>query len=128
VTWPGAQRQVQPDRFCPSAWYRLAVTTVTSDRNLGLEFGSLEAALDGESYPLTTAELLGAYGEREIEHANGAATLQSILDPQDEETYDSAGEVRQSILNMIGDEAIGRKFYSDRETNDTELGYEEQSF
>ncbi|SEO77681.1 hypothetical protein SAMN05216388_101918 [Halorientalis persicus] len=25
-------------------------------------------------------------------------------------------------------EAVGRKFYSDRETNDTELGYEEQSF
>lgn len=102
--------------------------TVTSDRDLGLDFGPLEAALDPESYPLTTAELLDAHGDCEIEHANGAVTLRSILDPQDAETYDSATEVRQSVLNLVGDEAIGRKFYSDRETNDTELGYEEQSF
>jgi hypothetical protein len=106
----------------------VAVRTVTSDRDNGLDFGPLDAALDGESYPLTTADLLDAHGDREIEHANGAVTLQSVLDSQVEETYDSATEVRQSVLNLIGDEAIGRKFYSDRETNDTELGYEQQSF
>ncbi|WP_424020022.1 DUF5789 family protein (plasmid) [Halorientalis pallida] len=101
---------------------------MTSDRELGLEFGALDAALDAESYPLPAADLLDAHGDREIEHASGADTLRSILDAHDGETYDSAAEVRQSILNMIGDAAIGRKFYSDRETNDTELGYEEQSF
>jgi hypothetical protein len=104
------------------------VRTVTSDRDLGLEFGALDAELDAESYPLTTAALLDAHGDREIEHANGAVTLESVLDPADGETYESATEVRQSVLNLVGEEAIGRKFYSDRETNDTAPGYEEQSF
>lgn len=111
-----------------SAWYDSTVTPVTSDRDMGMEFGDLEAELDAESYPLTNTELLAAHGDCEIEHANGAVELRSVLDSQGDQTYGSADEIRQSVLNMVGDEAIGRKFYSDRETNDTEIGYEEQSF
>ena len=95
---------------------------------MGLDFGGLDDELDAESYPLTNEDLLAAHGDREIEHANGTVELQSVLDAQDGQTYESADEVQQSVLNMIGEEAVGRKSYSDRATNDTELDHEEQSF
>ncbi len=95
---------------------------------MGLDFGDLEPALEDESYPLTNEELLAAHGDGEIEHAGGTVSLASVLDTQDEQSYESADEVKQSVLNMVGDEAIGRKFYSDRESNDTQIGYEDESF
>lgn len=101
---------------------------MTLERDVGLDFGDLGAALAAESFPLTNAELLASHGDHEIEHANGAVRLRSVLDLLEDETYESAQDVRQSVLSVIGDEAIGRKFYSDRETNDTELGYEPTSF
>jgi len=104
------------------------VSTVTDERDMGLDFGGLDEELNAESYPLTNEELLAGYGDHEIEHANGAVQLRSVLDAQDDQTYESADEVQQSILNMIGEEAVGRKSYSDRATNDTDLEHEEQSF
>ena len=103
------------------------MTTVT-DRHVGLDFGDLDTALDGASFPLCNAELLGAYGDLEIEHANGAVPLRSVLATQDDQIYASPTDVRQSVLNMVDESAIGRKQYSDRETNDTGIDYEPQSF
>lgn len=98
------------------------------NRDMGIEFGDLQDDLEAGEYPLTAEELLERYGERRVEHANGSVTLRELLGESTEAGYGSADEVRQAVLNMVGDGAEGRKAYTDREQNATGLGYEQQSF
>jgi len=84
-----------------------------SHRELGVEFGDLAALLDGHDYPATMQELTDAYGEHEVRYPDGAESLAALLAPFDD-TYESASEVRQAVLNAVGQGAIGRKGYTDR--------------
>lgn len=83
-------------------------------RQQGVEFGSLAADLADEEYPMDLATLLERYGDRELALEDDTTTVQTVLGPQSEATYDSEGDVRQSIVGMVSDEAIGRENYSDR--------------
>jgi len=90
-------------------------------REMGIDFGELHGELEQIDYPITREALLEEYGDYEIETPGGAETVQSILGGQEMETdgsetheYDSADAVHQSILNMVGSEAVGREEYSDR--------------
>lgn len=80
----------------------------------GIEFGTLEEDLEDESYPISKAELLERYGDRELEHDSGAVRLEDVLESEGNDEYRDAEEIRQSVLTMIGDEAVGREGYSDR--------------
>ena len=97
------------------------MTDDTDTRAQGVEFGDLAGELDSHDYPATASELVESYGERELELPNGEETFEQVLGPlteQDgEETYESAEEVRQAVLNMVGDGAVGREGYSDRGTS-----------
>ncbi|WP_135852268.1 DUF5789 family protein [Halorussus salinus] len=84
-----------------------------SHRELGVEFGDLAALLDGHDYPATTQELTDDYGDRPVEHPGGAEEFGALLAPS-EDTYRSATEVRQAVLNAVGQGAVGRKGYTDR--------------
>ena len=88
--------------------------TDTESREQGVEFGSLADELESEEYPIDKSELLETYGDRELELQNGGQTLHEVLDPLSEPTFESAEDVIQSVIGMVGDEAIGRKNYSDR--------------
>lgn len=59
-------------------------------------------------------ELTEEYGDREIDLPNGSETFGEILESLGDETYESAEEVRESLLNMVESEAVGREDYSDR--------------
>lgn len=87
-------------------------------REMGVDFGPLHEKLASLDYPIEREALLAEYGDYELETAGGSETLQSILGGQEMEeegyTYDSADEVHQAVLNMIGAEAVGREHYSDR--------------
>lgn len=84
-----------------------------SHREVGVEFGELAARLDDHEYPATARELSEAYGEYELQYSGGSetfsATFGSLAD-----TFESADEVRQSVLNGVGQTAVGRKAYTDR--------------
>ncbi len=82
-------------------------------REQGVEFGDLGDELATADYPLTNDEVIDRYGDREIVMADETVTLGEVLEPF-EETYQDDGDVRTAVLNMVGDEAIGRKGYSDR--------------
>lgn len=92
----------------------------SDSREQGVEFGDLMAELESRDYPTTQADLLEAYGDHELDLADGSETLESALaerevpDEQDTITYESPGEVRQAVLNMVGGQAVGRADYSDR--------------
>lgn len=99
-------------------------------REHGIEFGDLPDDLEGESYPLSHETLLERYGDRELGVADDQVALAEVLLPESEQEYEDVESVRQAILNMVGDEAVGREGYSDRggNTEETDDSSENQSF
>ncbi len=85
-----------------------------SNRELGVELGDLEDELEGQEYPISQDDLLEKYGDNEIEMGEETMTLEELIGPLNEDEYEDYGAVQQAILNMVSDEAIGRKNYSDR--------------
>lgn len=104
---------------------------MSDNRDMGLEFGDLEDDLASEDYPISKEELLEKYGDREVEHSGGESTVEEMIGPLGREEFEGQDEVHQSILNMVGNDAEGRKRYSDRggaipgENRDTEEGADE---
>ncbi|WP_336023319.1 DUF5789 family protein [Halobellus salinisoli] len=103
---------------------------MTSDQNddsreQGVEFGPLAGEIEDETYPINKETLLERYGDRELDLEGDTTTLREVLEPMGETTYESADDVRQSVIGMVSDEAVGRKNYSDRGgSTDTEEGDE----
>ncbi|MFP8952972.1 hypothetical protein ACLI4Z_08375 [Natrialbaceae archaeon A-arb3/5] len=83
-------------------------------RELGVELGSVRESLETVSYPISQDELLDEHGDEEIELGDETVTLAEVLEPMNEDEYEGEDEIEQAIMNMVGDEAIGRKNYSDR--------------
>lgn len=83
-------------------------------REQGVELGPLADELEDEEYPIELEELLERYGDHELGLGDDTTTLQTVLEPQEGATFGSADDVRQSIIGMVSDDAIGRKNYSDR--------------
>lgn len=81
---------------------------------------SLEETFAAQSYPTTTAELVEAHGDVEMELPNGAVTLKEVLAHMPDETLETAEEARLTAYSALGEAAIGRKGYSDRDP--TSLG------
>ena len=94
--------------------------TGNDSREQGVEFGDLKAALQDHDYPTTQENLLEAYGDETLDLAEGGETLSSVLaeremaEEQEHIEYESAEEVHQAVLTMVGDRAVGRTDYSDR--------------
>ena len=80
----------------------------------GIEFGDLMEDLETIEYPISQDGLFEQFGDEELEFSDGSATLEELLAETNEDEYESAEAVRQAVFNMVGDEAIGRKEYSDR--------------
>lgn len=84
-------------------------------REQGVEFGPLEDKLAELEYPIAQSDLLDSLGDQQLEMSGDSKTLREILGDQSEDrTYESADAVHQSVLNMVGAEAVGRTGYSDR--------------
>jgi hypothetical protein len=79
-------------------------------------------------FPTTTDELVAAHGDVELRLPKGAVTLGEVLSHMPNETLASAEEARLTTYSALGEDAIGRKGYSDRDaTAPGEDGHERQS-
>ncbi|MUV56861.1 hypothetical protein [Halogeometricum sp. CBA1124] len=67
----------------------------------GGRLGDLDGALEDQDYPTTTDELVEAYGDYEIEAQDGTMSLEEVLAPTDNQTYDSADDVRSRVLGLV---------------------------
>lgn len=67
----------------------------------GEQLGDLDDALETHEYPTTTAELVAAFGDYEIETQAGWNSLEDVLTATDNQTYDSADDVRHRIQGLI---------------------------
>lgn len=83
-------------------------------REQGVEFGTLVDQLRDEEFPMDKEALLDAYGSLEVGLESGSQTVRDLIEPLGESTFRSVDDVTQSVLNMVDDEAVGRKNYSDR--------------
>lgn len=71
--------------------------------------------LSAHTYPATSDELIAAYGDDPIELPEGEETVGSVLGRVGSETFTSAEEVEATLQGNVGHEAVGRRFYSDRD-------------
>lgn len=90
------------------------MTASDTHREQGVDFGGLVDDLAGESYPMGKAELVERYGDRKLDLEDGTRTLEEILGPIGEDSFESADAVIQSVIGMVGDAAVGRTEYTDR--------------
>lgn len=81
---------------------------------LGVEFGNLDDELEEIDYPIDSEELLDEHGSETLTFEEGSATVQELLEPMGEQSFETKDEVQQTLLTMVDDDAIGRKNYSDR--------------
>ncbi|WP_158059530.1 DUF5789 family protein [Halorussus halophilus] len=93
------QRQ-QPEREVEEVRDRAREDRAMSG-DLGGRLGDLDDVLDAHSYPTSTNELVEAYGDYEIETQGGTESLEEVLAPTNDQTYDSADDVRSRILGLI---------------------------
>jgi len=88
-----------------------------------------EDELSTHEYPATSGELIDAYGDARIELQDGAETIGAVLGRLGSETFQSAADVRTTLRGGVGHEAVGRRFYSDRDAPTVgEDGPEQLSF
>jgi hypothetical protein len=103
------------------------MTDEEDTREQGVELGDLAGALERHDYPTTNEELVADLGDRELDLPEGKTTLRETLGPQSDTTYESPEEVEQAILNMVGQDAVGREHYSDRGSTTGNMS-EDESF
>ncbi len=71
------------------------------ERAQGGELNELDAALETQDYPTTPDELIESYGDHGVESSGGSKSIEEIFTGIDDETYDSAQEVRDRILDQL---------------------------
>jgi hypothetical protein len=78
--------------------------------------GPAEESFDTQEFPCTAGEFVEAHGSVELELPNGAETLSDALSclPSDER-FRTREDARLAVCNGLGEAAIGRKAYSDRD-------------
>jgi hypothetical protein len=75
----------------------------------------IDERLDAHSYPATTDELIETHGDLEIALPNGTETFGDALSRVESTTFETAEEARLTAYSAVGEGAIGRKHYSDRD-------------
>ncbi|MCU4751853.1 hypothetical protein OB919_07640 [Halobacteria archaeon AArc-curdl1] len=83
-------------------------------RERGVELGSLKTDLEDHEYPISQDHLIEEHGDIELEMKEETTALEELIAPLNEDEYASYEEIEGAVMNMVGDEAIGRKNYSDR--------------
>jgi hypothetical protein len=71
--------------------------------------------IERHEYPATSDELIDAYGDYRIELQDGSESLATVLGRVGPETYERPEDVRESLFGAVGHEAVGRRYYSDRD-------------
>ena len=65
------------------------------------QLGDLDGVLANHDYPVTTEELIDAYGDTEILTQDGTESLEEVLTDTGNQTFDSPDEVRARIRDLI---------------------------
>jgi hypothetical protein len=75
--------------------------STVDERAQGGELNELDEALEAHDYPITPDELIESHGDYRIESSGGSKSIEEIFAPIDDDTYDSAEEVRDRVLELL---------------------------
>lgn len=62
----------------------------------------LDEALEDHDYPTTAERLMVAHGSHEVETPAGSESLREVFASVDDESFDSADEVRDRLRQLLG--------------------------
>lgn len=79
------------------------------------QLSNAKDTFEDQTFPTTTTELIEECGETKLELQNGNEQLGDVLGRIESEELESPQEAMQSTYGVLGEEAIGRKGYSDRD-------------
>src|SRR6056297_508425 len=86
-----------------------------TDREEGGDFTDIDPILSSLSYPITKTEFVTEHGSKSIERTNAdPIQIRDLFDGTGADSFESKAEVRQSILNLMPRDSVGRQRYSDR--------------
>lgn len=72
-------------------------------------------AIDDQTYPITSSELLDELGDAELELVDGTESVATVLERFGDQTFQTPEAVRHTLQAGVCERAIGRKGYSDRD-------------
>lgn len=73
-----------------------------------------ETASDYE-YPMTSTQMAAQHGSETIEYPSGSESLAAVLERAEAEMFECADDVCLTVYSSASKDAIGRRFYSDRD-------------
>jgi hypothetical protein len=74
-----------------------------------------EESFTAHQFPCTTQGFLAEHGEVELELSGRTVTLDEVFDCMPDEDLQTEEDARLAVYSALGDAAIGRKGYSDRD-------------
>jgi hypothetical protein len=80
-----------------------------------MKFNGTGDMIDALEYPTTTDKIIAEHGDHTLELQCGTERVGDVLERLASEQFDGPEEVRLSVRSAVGHEAIGRRFYSDRD-------------
>lgn len=94
-----------------------------------MRLNATESLLTDVDYPVTNETMIEQHGNRSLELADGTESLETVLLRLGPETYENADELRAALFTGVSQDAIGRRFYSDRDQHAPgEYGPDQLSF
>lgn len=73
------------------------------------------ARLDDLAYPVAIERAVAELDDPEVQLPNGQDRLSTVLDRLALQTLESADDAKLAVLSALDSDAIGRKWYSDRD-------------
>lgn len=84
-------------------------------RDGGVAFEGIDSVLEEISYPVSKDEFVDRYGERTLDRTNAEPiTVRAVFEGTGDDTFESADDIRRSVLNLVPSDSVGRQRYSDR--------------
>ena len=80
-----------------------------------MRLNDIDAVLQGMEFPTTSQAIIDSHGGRELSLANGSETVRQVFGRCGAESFTSPEEARLTLYSSVGEGAIGRKGYTDRD-------------
>lgn len=74
-----------------------------------------EKSLTTHTFPCTSQGFLAEHGDVELQLSDGTVTLEEVFDGMPDEDFRTEEDARLAVYGALGESAIGRKGYSDRD-------------
>lgn len=70
---------------------------------------------ESHEFPISRSTVLAEHGDATVELPEGTETVTTVLERTDEEEYDTYEALREAFHCGLPAEAVGRRYYSDRD-------------